>query len=280
MSKRVSICIANYDRPDVLDRVLASIYRQTLKDVEVVVVDDGSPDAKAVVEVVKHWHVPKFVRIEREPFYRNPSIARNTAYRCAEGDVIIAQSDDVEHQGNAIEGLLGEMQPGKFVIGEVWNVCPKTGCTVPAYKGRWHQLTGPGPPTKQCPNPERPLFFLGALYRKDLYAVGGNDEEFLTPGAEDRWFGDCLMRGQGLKPHYTNNAVGHHLDHTRPTNLGRIVAPSLVLCKYKYKEAERTGVWCSMGGPWPYTHGVSISEMKRRKRLLREKMERERKSCE
>lgn len=271
--KRASICIATYDRPAVLARVLESIYRQDLHDVEVIVVDDGSSIPREVHAVChEQYHVNKFIRVRREPSYRNPAVARNLAYRSAEGDVVICQSDDVEHQGNAVEGLLRELQPGTFVIAEVWNVCPKTGEPQPAYKQRWHQLTGPGPPQPpRSPNPERPLFFLGALYRSDLYAVGGNDEEFTMPSAEDRWFADCLMNGLGLQPHYTSEVKGHHLHHPRPPDIGRMAAPSQVLIKYKQAEAERTGVWQASGGPWPYTSGVSLAEVNRK---IRESNER------
>jgi glycosyltransferase involved in cell wall biosynthesis len=40
----VSICIPTYNRKDYLKETLASVFAQTYKDYEVVVVDDGSTD--------------------------------------------------------------------------------------------------------------------------------------------------------------------------------------------------------------------------------------------
>lgn len=56
---RVSVVISTYNRPERLDKALASVHAQTFKDFEVVVVDDCSPDEKAVDAVLDEWH-PKF----------------------------------------------------------------------------------------------------------------------------------------------------------------------------------------------------------------------------
>lgn len=90
------------------------------------------------------------------------------------------------------------------------------------------------------PRNRRPLLFLGAVWRKDVYAVGGNDEEFTDPGWEDNWFAECLMRGRGLNPRYVS-AEGFHLNHSRDSiDFSR--------SKALYQAKMRTGVFQNQ--PW------------------------------
>lgn len=238
---KVSICLSAYDKPVHLDRTLTSIFRQSPPfDIEVIVVIDGGSTDEVYLTAL---HYPAIVhRICRRDGYRNPAVARNLAYRAARGEVIIAQSDDVEHQGDAIETLVGSLRPGSFVLANVLNYY-LSGEPATCY-GDWHELVGPRGRAR------RPLFFLGALWREDLYAVGGCDEDFTAPGREDVWFGDCLIRGRGLAPVYLEDAVGHHLHHERLADLPNRTAPSKRLYRQKHARAQRTGVWCAAGGPW------------------------------
>jgi len=210
---KVSICIATHHKPDSLDRVLGSIYKQSLPfQFEVIVVDDA-PIANETKTVCDKYPTLRYFRIDREPTWQNPAKPRNLAYRNAVGEIIICQSDDVMHVGNAIQDLVNALKPGTFVIATVTNVDPLTGEIVRR-------------PAKVFSSPKirRPLFFLGALYRKDLYAVGGNDEDFVNPGWEDQWFAECLIHGLNLTPVYTSEAKGKHLHHERTVQCN----PSLV----------------------------------------------------
>lgn len=237
---KCSICIASYDKPTLLERTLLSIFSQVVPyKYEVIVVDDGSPGldtAKVCSDFSVQYH-----RFDREPIYRNPSVARNVAYRAARGEIIIAQSDDTMHTPGAIVGLIDELRPGRFVIADVYNVNQYLQrVNVPLYN-----FTGP--------NNKRPFFFLGALYRKDLYAVGGNDEDYVAPGFDDNAFSDALMHGLGLEPYYSLHVRGYHQCHVHRGNVAELVAPS----KQRYYERlakMQTGElsWLSPGGPWPW----------------------------
>ncbi len=236
---KVSICIATFSHERIVDktlylkRVLDSVYDQhPTFDFEVIVVDDGSPKSDTA-RLCRNYPL-RYHRIARRPIFRNPSVARNVAYRMAEGEIIIPQSDDVEHQGNAIKTLVEELQPSNFVIANVYNFSLRG---EPAYcYGDWHELTGPRG------RAQRPIFFLGALRREDLYAVGGCDEDFKEPGKEDVWFGDCLTKGLGLTPYFSTEIVGHHLDHPRASHSNNSRAV--------YRRKWGNGIWCASGGPW------------------------------
>ncbi len=230
---RCSICIATFNRPQSLSKTLVSIFNQSPNfDYEVIVVDDGSPNGDTGKLCLAY--PLKYSFIDREPVYRNPSVARNLAYKQATGEVIICQSDDVYHSPGAIQRLVDELHYGEFVIATVVNVNERGQAVAPNPWGpRYKEFTSPRMP--------RPLFFLGSLFREDLYAVGGNDEEFTRPGRDDVWFADCLINGRGLLPRYST-VVGYHQDHTRPALTSHYTA-SKNLYKIKRDQAQKNGLW-------------------------------------
>jgi glycosyltransferase involved in cell wall biosynthesis len=242
---KCSICMSTYDRPDILRRTLDSIFVQDVPfSCEVIVVDDGSPDQRLTMAIcVEEYPLVRYARIDRPPSYRNPSAARNAAYKMAEGDVLICQSDDVMHRGNVVQQLVEYLQDGEFLLATVWNV-DKSGDVVGIK--RWpniRQLTGP--------MNRRPLLFLGAVWREDMYAVGGCDEEFVDPGYDDDWLAKCLIRGRGLTPKYVT-AEGYHQDHNRPETLTDLYRRSAIVYYRKIADAEAGRIpWQTSGGPWP-----------------------------
>jgi glycosyltransferase involved in cell wall biosynthesis len=233
---KASICIATYNKPKSLEKTLESIFKQdTPYKYEVIVVDDNSPEDETH-KICCRYPV-QYIKLLEEHKYRNPAIARNVAYKKAKGEIIIAQSDDVIHvTSQTITMLIEGLRIGSFVIATVYNMDENGKCI---RIGSSCQLTGL--------NRKRPLFFLGALYRKDLYAIGGNDEEFIYPGREDVYFGECLVKGLGLQPFYAIHIIGHHQHH--PRNLD---TKELQIVKNLYRVKVREGKWCSSGGPWKY----------------------------
>jgi len=240
---QASVCISTFNKPMLLRRSLESICKQSVPfSMEIIVVDDGSEGNETAV-VCADFPTVTFQRIERPAIHRNPSVARNVAYRMATGKVIIAQSDDVVHTTpNTIERLVGDLQPGNFLIARVLNsleYITKEVITIHNLPDLW-EMTGP--------NNKRPFFFLGSLWRKDLYAVGGNSEDFVAPGYDDNFFADCLMRGLKLEPFYTDRIVAMHLDHERPSDLCHTTKASIAL----YEAKQRECTWKAVGVPWPY----------------------------
>jgi len=243
----VSICIAAYNKPRHLRAVLESIYSQTPDFLfEVIVVDDCG--VQGVHAACSPFPV-RYYRIARGPGYRNPSYARNLSYKMANGDVIIAQSDDViHHSPNCIQTLFDTLTPGRCVFATVTNVDfygqPYSDPNGAGYGDRLQVYVSQAK--------QRPLFFLGALYRKDLYAVNGNDEDFTDPGYEDDWFGLCLTRGLDLIPYYSASIIGHHLHHPHCANY-EAIERSRALFDRKVRDAKAGIIpWQASGAPWRY----------------------------
>lgn len=86
----VSVVIPTYNRRDLVERALQSVYGQTYRDFEIVVVDDGSTDETRAVLAGE-------ARV-RYLFQKNrgPASARNLGIRQAQGELIaFLDSDDV-----------------------------------------------------------------------------------------------------------------------------------------------------------------------------------------
>jgi glycosyltransferase involved in cell wall biosynthesis len=227
---RTSIVMATRNKAVLLERTLKSIFRQRPDfDYEVVVVDDGSGDETAAVCAC--FDV-RYLRLESER-YRNPCFARNAGFRLARGEVVIQQSDEVMHVSpETIDFLTRELRVGEFLIATVYNWNVETAQIRECYSG--------------IDNP-RPLFFLGSLWRKDLFAVGGYDEDFREPCYDDDWHAACLTRGLGLRSRFVP-VLGLHQAHGRPSlNL----TPSRLLYEKKLSQATKGLIsFCSSGGPW------------------------------
>ncbi len=228
-----SVVMSTYNKDPILRQVLHSINRQDLTghDGEIIIVDDGSTDNTINVCAMKTSLPLRYVRLDDAVgIDRNPSVARNVGYRMAVGDVIIAQSDDVVHQTvDAVVRLVNDLEDGNFVIATVYNY--HDGARRMLYTGEANR---------------RPYFFLGSLTRRDLFAVGGNDEDFKSAGYDDNWFADCLMRGRGLSPVYHPGIVANHIHHDRSDQ-----APAEAsVAVYEAKVAR--GIFVSSGGPWEW----------------------------
>lgn len=225
---RTSICLSTRNKASTLKLVLASIRDQKVGfEYEIIVCDDGSTDTTR--EVCQKYGVI-YIYLEN-PRYRNPAVARNAAYRAARGDVVIAQSDDVIHKTNCIQQL-SELRAGEILFATVYNVNPDGTpyAPWPIYCGVERQV---------------PFFFLGSLWRKDIYAIGGNDDHFVEPCWDDLWFGECLINGLGKVPRYATEIIGWHQNHGHGEGFNNIEES-----RQLYLKNVARGDWTNE--PWEY----------------------------
>ncbi len=98
----VSVIVPTYNRAHLIVFTLDSVFRQTYRPIEVLIVDDGSHDKTE--EVVRDWAAQQCVGDERFSLQyvrqnnAGPSAARNTGLRECSGEFIqFLDSDDIVH---------------------------------------------------------------------------------------------------------------------------------------------------------------------------------------
>ncbi|PVZ04245.1 glycosyltransferase family 2 protein [Actinomycetospora cinnamomea] len=89
---RISVVVPTRDRPDRLAVCLAALEDQDATDLEIVVVDDASRDARAVADVVARAPRARLVAGAG----RGPAAARNAGVRAARAPVVCFTDDDCE----------------------------------------------------------------------------------------------------------------------------------------------------------------------------------------
>jgi glycosyltransferase involved in cell wall biosynthesis len=95
MNPLVSVNLTTYNRAGLLPRALDSVLSQSLSDLEVVVVDDCSPDATAAV-VAAYREGDDRVKYYRHETNHGNARARNTALANCRGEFVAFMDDDDE----------------------------------------------------------------------------------------------------------------------------------------------------------------------------------------
>jgi len=95
----ISVIIPSYNRAEFLGRAVASVQAQNFKDIEILIVDDGSKDTTLEVVANLEQDEPR-IRLVQHPKNRGEAAARNTGLREARGRFIaFLDSDDSWMEG-------------------------------------------------------------------------------------------------------------------------------------------------------------------------------------
>jgi len=103
----VSVIVPTLNRPDTLREAIESIAGQTLRDLEVIVVNDGGEPVDDVLDSFRdRLTVVSLIHPER----RTQAVARNTALACAQGRYVAYLDDDDVFYPAHLETLAGHLE--------------------------------------------------------------------------------------------------------------------------------------------------------------------------
>jgi glycosyltransferase involved in cell wall biosynthesis len=196
---RVSVIIPAYSAAKFVGPALNSVFAQTYRDYEVIVINDGSPDTAELEEVLKPYE-GKIKYIAQEN--RGISGARNTAIRAARGEFVAFLDADDIWEPNFLERQLAEMErrpeldvlyPNAIIFGD----------SVDAGKKFMDVCRSDGPVTFESLITQRCNVMVSVLARrKTLIDAGLFDEELRSVEDFDLWLRVIKQGGQ----------IGYHRD--------------------------------------------------------------------
>ena len=232
---RVSVIIPAYKSAEFIVETLASVFAQTFRNFEVIVINDGSPDAEELEQAITPYR-EKILYLKQEN--RGPAGARNTGIRHARGKyVAFLDSDDcwlpdyLASQIKLLEGTpwLDAVYCDALIFGDS------------AYAGRTYMQTCPsiGPVTLESVIMEDCQLNTSCTVavRQVVVDAGLFDERVDLRGCEDYdlWL-RILYRGGRIA--YQRKVLGRHRSH--PGGLSRNAMKMSKALAAVYEKAERT----------------------------------------
>lgn len=212
---KVSVIIPIYNEEDTIGKCLESLSQQTYKDLEVIVVDDGSTD-----ETLSKVKNVKLLKQE----HKGPGAARNLGAKESSGEILVFVDADMTFKPDFVERLVEPIISGKtkgtfskdeYVSNwnDVWARC-------------WSINEGWEPKRRHPKNyPDKQKVFR-AILKSEFEKVGGFD---VTRGYNDDW---SLSEKLGYKADVVSGAVFYHKN---PDNLVEIFEHAKWVAKRKYK---------------------------------------------
>lgn len=197
----VSIVVPCFNGGRFLDALLASIDKQTFRDFEVIIVDDGSNEPQTIEKLAS---LPKSIRVVTQK-NRGLSAARNTGFREAKADLVLPVDCDDTLEPHHLAETVPLLQQAPADVGFIYTD---------------ERLTGEGRGISEHFFNRYDQLFVNRLsycilIRKEVWrAVGGYDETMLN-GYEDWEFNIRLGKSEyrGIRVampllNYTVSATG------------------------------------------------------------------------
>lgn len=218
--KKVSVVIPVYNEEEVIGGCLRSLVKQTYKDLEIVVVDDGSSDTTSLkIRGASKKYLIKYFK----QGHKGPGVARNLGEKKAKGEILVFVDADMTFDKNFIKKLVEPITKGKTkgtfskeeYVSNWENVWAKSWSINEGWmKRRRHPKNYPD---------EQPVF--RAILKSEFDRVEG----FEPGGYTDDW---TLSRKLGYK---AIAAKGAKFYHKNPDNLAEVFGQAKWVGKREYK---------------------------------------------
>lgn len=108
---KVSVIVPAYNEEKYIPKCIDSLLGQTYKNLEIIVVDDGSTDKTA--EIVKKYESNGVSLLRQD--HLGPGKARNLGAENAKGEILILVDSDMEFEPNYIEELIKPIVSGEEI---------------------------------------------------------------------------------------------------------------------------------------------------------------------
>lgn len=124
---KVSVIIPTYGTPFFLEKSIVSVLRQTLKDIELIIVDDNNPDSEA--RSVTEELVSRYIAIDNRIIYlkhnhnKNGAAARNTGFAVAKGKYISLLDSDDEYMTERLMKCYMAMEEASESVAGAYTGC-------------------------------------------------------------------------------------------------------------------------------------------------------------
>ena len=221
---KVSVIIPAYNEENVIRDCLESLSKQTYKDMEVIVVDDGSTDQTVdIVETINHKQYTINLLHQK---HQGPGLARNLGVEKAKGEILVFVDSDMTFDKKFIQMLIKPILSGKAIgtfskdeyvsnKDNVWSKCWNINKRLPF--NRMHPKN----------YPDEQLVFR-AILKKEFNKAGG----FSPVGYIDDY---TISEKLGVKAIAAPNAVFYHRN---PGSLWEVFKQARWIGKSEYKRRK------------------------------------------
>jgi glycosyltransferase involved in cell wall biosynthesis len=226
---KISLLITTYNRPDALELVVLSAFRQTALPDEIIIADDGSGDeTKKLIETLSKTSPVPLKRIWHEDMGFRLSEIRNKALAAAQGDYIVMVDGDMVLNRNFIKSHARAARPGFFVQGSRvllnesltrQKIKTKSITFTALMSGITNRLNAIDFPFLSSFVSKVKNSFAGvrganmAFWKNDIIKVNGFDNNFTDWGREDSEFCARMLRNGILRRNLKLGGVAYHLYH-------------------------------------------------------------------
>jgi len=183
---RISIVMSYYNRKKLLDVTLSTIEKSSIKDYELIIVDDASDEPLVCPQA-------KVIRIDKkDKWYHNPCIPYNIGFREAKGEIIVIQNPECLHVEDVLKHVYDNARKNLYLSYACYAINEKETKalyehgTMPYMKSSVFESIGLKPERNGWYNHERyrpvAYHFCSAILKEDLDRIGGGFDERYAHG--------------------------------------------------------------------------------------------------
>jgi len=231
----VSIVTAYHNRKDLFLKTLESINKSQYKDIEVIVVDDGSSNEHRLDDILPKYSFLKLIRLEnKDKWYVNPCVPYNIGFKEAKGDIIIIQNPECYHFHDVISYVVENLKKEEYFSFSCYSLDNSSTNNMDSTLNRDFIINKPighdGDNGWYNHSIYRPVgyHFCSAIHRDNLVDLGGFDERYADGIAFDD--NELLVRinRKGLKLKIIDTHTVLHQWHYSSNNYQKVNTAALI----------------------------------------------------